>query len=67
MFYKDKIDKIYEVKNEEKKELEDLDRYKEEIYLEKGDFISMVLGAYYAFLPIFLILLLILYLVRPWQ
>lgn len=67
MFYKDKIDKIYQVKNEEKKELEDLDRYKEEIYLEKGDFISMVLGAYYAFLPIFLILLLILYLVRPWQ
>lgn len=67
MFYKDKIDKIYEVKNEEKKELEDLDCYKKEIYLEKGDFISMVLGAYYAFLPIFLILLLILYLVRPWQ
>lgn len=67
MFYKDKIDKIYQVKNEEKKELEDLDRYKEEIYLEKGDFISMVLGAYYAFLPVFLILLLILYLVRPWQ
>ncbi len=70
MFYKDKIDRIFEAKSKEKsssEDLEDLNKYKNQVELEKGDFLSMVIGAYYAFLPIFLVLFIILYLVRPWQ
>jgi|LSQX01.2.fsa_nt_gb hypothetical protein len=73
MFYKGRIDKIFELtkKDNEKEEflqdeLEDLTRYKNKTELEKGDMLSMILGAYYAFLPIFIILFIILYLVRPW-
>lgn len=72
MFYRDRIEKIFELTSQKNKEgqeekLEELDQYKDQIYLEKGDFLSMVLGAYYTFLPLFIVLFIILYLTRPWQ
>lgn len=74
MFYREKIDRIFELskknKEEEEKPLghegEDLAQYKNKIEIEKGDMFSMIMGAYYAFLPIFIVLFIILFLVRPW-
>lgn len=73
MFYKEKIDRIFELTKKNKEEVEpsrdsqeDLDQYKNKMELEKGDMFSMIMGAYYAFLPIFIILLIILFLVGPW-
>lgn len=72
MFYKEKIDRIFELTKKNKEEVEpsrdsqeDLDQYKNKMELEKGDMLSMIMGAYMAFLPIFIILLIILFLVRP--
>ena len=72
MFYRDRIEKIFELKSQQNKDEsegknEDLDSYKDQVYLEKGDLLSMILGAYYTFLPIFIVLFIILYLTRPWQ
>ena len=73
MFYKGKIDRIFELTKINKEEdllndkVEDLAQYKNNIELEKGDLFSMIMGAYYAFLPLFIILFIILYLARPWQ
>lgn len=73
MFYRDRIEKIFELSSEKKNKketeagLEDLDQYRNQIYLEKGDMMTMILGAYYAFLPLFAVLFFILYLTRPWQ
>ncbi|NLY73605.1 MAG: hypothetical protein GX079_07950 [Tissierellia bacterium] len=72
MFYRDRIEKIFELKSQQNKDdsegkIEDLDSYKDQVYLEKGDLLSMILGAYYTFLPIFIVLFIILYLTRPWQ
>lgn len=73
MFYKEKIDRIFELTKKNKEEVEpsrdsqeNLDQYKNKMELEKGDMFSMIMGAYYAFLPIFIILLIILFLVGPW-
>ena len=76
MFYRRKIDAIFEERAKKHKdrvgqddrhdEDYDLDQYKNQVDLESGDLLGMILGAYYAFLPIFIVLIIILFLVRPW-
>lgn len=67
MFYKERIDRIFELSKKGGEEDADaMHWYKNRIELEKGDFLSMVLGAYYAFLPVFIVLFILLYLSRPW-
>ncbi len=75
MFYRRRIEEIFEKtseKNREKREEifgeeddYDLDQYKHQVHLEPGDLFAMIIGGYYAFWPIFLALFIILFLVRP--